>query len=84
MKTRYKIRNKKTPKTEVPITSFQFKTTKEKGKPLKTLSDEAHKDAVNFPFSKRSTISIYFSSKILALLSEQAQSPQNTEPYFST
>ena len=53
------------------MTSFQFRTVKEKEKSLKALSVEEHNNAKYLAFSKRSSLLITLSSKILLFLSIQ-------------
>ena len=55
------------------MTSFQFRTIKEKGNFLKVLSEEAHKEAKYLAFSKRSSLLITMNHcyKVQAYLTEE-------------
>ena len=71
-----KLNNLKTKDYETlqkPMTSFQFRTIKEKGNSLKFLSAEAHKEANYLAFSKRSSLLITLSSRFC--YSFQSKSP---------
>ena len=67
------------------MTSFQYRTIKEKGKCLKALSAEARNDAKYLDFSKRSSLLITLSSNILLFLSIQIiHSKDNTIHFHIT
>ena len=62
------------------MTSFQFRTIK--GNFLKFLSNEAHKEAKYLAFSKRSSLLITLSSKILLFLSIQITHSKDNTIHF--
>ena len=64
------------------MTSFQFITIKEKGNSLKVLSEEAHKEARYSAFSKRSSMLITMSTKILLFLSIQITHSKDNTIHF--